>query len=463
MMVSARTEESLVDRLNRVTVWGGVVLVPISLVLGYVGYRSLGSGSLSVADAAFGSIQLFVLEAPTDLTKPPLALNVARFTAPLSLALATVAALLGLLGQQLRRVSLRWRGRGLVVIVGLSESSADLLRSLRQQRTTVAVLESDSSHPLLPAALDRGAITFAGDGRHPQLLRKCRVDVASHVIVTTGDDSINLEVCEQLASLISGGTTVHAAIRDEQLWSSLGRIEIEQQRDGAAFEFFNPPDRKALTFVDHVHSMLGPAVPEDIIFVGDGELARQVLLRWSQRRLIDGGGLRLHVSQATEAEVIRPLLAEKPWLTPLIDVLVESASLAPALVLVCSERSDGRALSSALTLAAEPHVDQVFVCSTRYEGRVLDLKGLSSKIRIVPAGAAFLRPATFFSQSWTEIMARARHEDYCANERSRGITLEGNASLVHWGELPESLRDSNRRFAVSVGRVLGKPGLGWRP
>ena len=54
-------------------------------------------------------------------------------------------------------------------------------------------------------------------------------------------------------------------------------------------------------------------------------------------------------------------------------------------------------------------------------------------------------------------MAMARHEDYCAAERLRGITSRDNPSLVSWDDLPESLKDSNRRFAVAVGSVLRVP------
>jgi hypothetical protein len=43
-----------------------------------------------------------------------------------------------------------------------------------------------------------------------------------------------------------------------------------------------------------------------------------------------------------------------------------------------------------------------------------------------------------------EILARAVHEQYVANERKKGATLETNPSLVSWDELPESLRESNR-------------------
>lgn len=464
MMTTLRTEEDSVERLNRVAVLGGLVLLPVSLILGFAGYSSPKLGSLSVADASFGTIQLFVLDAPTDLTGAPLSLNVARFTAPLSLALATLAALLALLGQQIRRASLRGRGRRHVVFVGLSDSSADLLRSLRDSRTTVVVIEANAQHPLLPVALERGAIAIVGDGREVPLLRKGRVARASHVVVATGHDSTTLEVCEQLASLVGENTTVHAAIHDESLWSALGRMEIEQERDGGSFEFFHALDRKATTFVDLVHQMHEFESVQAVVFEGEGDLAQRVVLRWCQRRLLDQSSLTLHVSGATERSVIRPLLTAKPWLVPVLRVCVDSPADASAVALVCTEGSDGGALSSALRLAAEASIDRVFVCSTRRPGRnLLDLKGLSAKIRMVPAGAAFLAPATFFSQSWTEVMARARHEDYCANERSRGVTRDANPSLVAWEDLPESLRDSNRRFAVAVGGILGKTGARLAP
>ena len=173
--------------------------------------------------------------------------------------------------------------------------------------------------------------------------------------------------------------------------------------------------------------------------------------------------LAAHVNEATYADVVAPSLATHPWLEPLVSVSA-TAPESCTVGLVCREGSDGHALSAALSIAGEAHIDLVFVCSTLPEGRaVLDLKGVSSKIRLVPAGTAFREPESFFAHSWIELMATARHEDYCANERGRGITHHDNTSLVGWDELPESLKDSNRRFAVAVGSVLGDLGAGLVP
>lgn len=98
----------------------------------------------------------------------------------------------------------------------------------------------------------------------------------------------------------------------------------------------------------------------------------------------------------------------------------------------------------------------VFVEGNHAEQLLQTVGGLSS-IRLISAkeqamGEDFLR------MSGPELMARVRHEDYLAQERARGITADENPSVVAWEDLPESLKDSNRRFAESVGEVIS--GLG---
>ncbi|WP_299926102.1 NAD-binding protein [uncultured Nocardioides sp.] len=431
-------------------------------MLGYVGYRDLADASMSRTDAAFGAIQLFFMETQTDLDDPPVALNIARFTAPLSLAAATLAAVLAVAGQQIRRALVRWRGRDHVVLVGLSETGTELARALRERDQRVVVLEADPAHPSLAEVQSRGAVVVTGDARQPGLLRRCRVDTAQQVVVTTGSDSANVEVCEALTHLVSDDTTVHAAIDDESLWSVLGRVQIEETSDTGSFDFFHADDRKALAFIDIVDRSLG-ATASAVYFSAEGALAQRVLIRWCQRRLAEGTSGTVHVSSATYAAVVDPLLATQPWLTSVVSTDA-TAPTTCTVGLVCREGSDGRALSTALEIAGERHVSDVFVCSTLPTGRaVLDLKGVSEKIHLVPAGSAFREPDSFFGHSWIELMATARHEDYCATERLRGITSADNSSLVSWDELPESLKDSNRRFAVAVGSVLGEIGAGLVP
>jgi voltage-gated potassium channel Kch len=448
--------------LNRGGVWLGVVLIPVSLLLGYIGYRDLAEASMSRPDAAFGAIQLFFMETQTDLDQPPLALNIARFSAPLSLAIATFAAIVALAGERIRRLLLRQFGRDHVVIAGLSETGRELARSLRSQGRRVVVLDSDASHPAAAEVQALGALVIVGDARQPEQLMRCRVDTARHVVVNTGHDSINVEVCEVLTAVAGHATTVHAAIDDEALWSVLGRVQLEESDSAATFDFFHPDDRKAASFIDAVDQGSGADVSE-VYLLGRGALARRVLVRWCQRRLAEGEPFAIHVDAATHRALVGPSLAALPWIRDVVtevDVVPTSCRIG----LVCSDVSDGASLSAALSIASERQVDRVFLCSTLPSGRaVLDLKGVSEKVCVVPAGSTFREPQAFFALSWVEIMAAARHDFYCASERSRGVTAADNPSLVAWGELPESLKDSNRRFAAAVGAVLGDLGAGLVP
>jgi hypothetical protein len=56
------------------------------------------------------------------------------------------------------------------------------------------------------------------------------------------------------------------------------------------------------------------------------------------------------------------------------------------------------------------------------------------------------------------LLARAKHEEYLREERARGHTAADNPSLVPWDELPEPLKESNRRFADGIGPKLEAAG-----
>lgn len=58
-----------------------------------------------------------------------------------------------------------------------------------------------------------------------------------------------------------------------------------------------------------------------------------------------------------------------------------------------------------------------------------------------------------------EIIARAMHERYLRERAELGETDVTNDSLVPWDELPEALRESNRRFARGIEAKL--PLVSW--
>jgi hypothetical protein len=53
-----------------------------------------------------------------------------------------------------------------------------------------------------------------------------------------------------------------------------------------------------------------------------------------------------------------------------------------------------------------------------------------------------------------EILARAIHESYRFGQEEKGETFETNVSIVAWDELPENLKESNRRQADHIGIKL---------
>jgi hypothetical protein len=53
-----------------------------------------------------------------------------------------------------------------------------------------------------------------------------------------------------------------------------------------------------------------------------------------------------------------------------------------------------------------------------------------------------------------EVLARAIHQDYLWTQKKMNPTLETNPSLVPWEELPENIKESNRRQADDIGRKL---------
>jgi hypothetical protein len=58
----------------------------------------------------------------------------------------------------------------------------------------------------------------------------------------------------------------------------------------------------------------------------------------------------------------------------------------------------------------------------------------------------------------TELLARARHDDYVRLQFAKGETQAQNSALVPWEQLEGSLRDSNRRFAERVGKRFDRIG-----
>jgi RyR domain-containing protein len=73
------------------------------------------------------------------------------------------------------------------------------------------------------------------------------------------------------------------------------------------------------------------------------------------------------------------------------------------------------------------------------------------------------RAESLLSGTRNEVLARAIHAEYVHKQRSDGESPTTNPSMVGWDELPETLRESNRRQADQIGPKLTMIGCSLAP
>lgn len=447
--------------MNRSALYGTFLLASTSLLLGFIGYRS-SAQPLAPDDAIFGALQLFVLDAPRDLDGEHWGLAVARFTAPLALVSATAVAVAAALGHNLRRAVWLLRARDHVVVIGLSDASWELVRELRARGDVVMVLEPVADHELLPSARAAGAVVVIGDALDDGSLRRVRCDRAGRVVISSGDDSRNLQIAAHATAMLpteGGGATIHVGVRDHRLYAALGQVRLPDRRTAASIDLFHRGDREVATFLEMLEGGAFPPLSASTIqLVADGRRGRTTLVHLARRHLVTGARLTLTVDPGAEASVVEPVLRTHPWVADVLDV-ADAPGPAPRVAVVVTDGSDSQQLSVGLEVARDYGVAAVHVYTDDFDERsVWELRGLPPTLQVVAAGRISRTPELFFGHSWVETMARARHDIYCANEAARGETAERNPSMRPWAELPESLRESNRHFARSVARILEEAG-----
>ncbi|SEB63478.1 RyR domain-containing protein [Nocardioides exalbidus] len=439
-------------RILRASSIGALVLTGLSLFLGYVGYRTLG---LTPLDSFFGTLQMFALDAPRDLASDSVAIGIARFTAPLALAMASVLAVAALAGTSVRH---SWRLRRVdqhVVVLGLSDNSVEFVNSLLEHGQAVVVVELAGDHPRLNAVRQSGALVIVGDASREPAQQRARIERSRRVVVSTGDDGRNLRTAELAMRLMtdSRDATVHVLLNDYWLHEELARTEFTAGAEtGPAIDFVHRADYEAAAFIETVTTSSASSLASAVLqFTGTGVRGRRTLVHLARRNLLLGIVGAISVDDATRESVVRPALEEAPWIGDALSSN-NTRTRTPGVCLVAVDGSDGNALGTALRLASAHPTSEVFVLTDLPVGESLAQRG--SAVRVVPAGSLALSPGSLLSHSWVDTLARSRHQIYCAFEVQRGVDPATNPSIVPWLDLPEPLKESNRDFARSIATLV---------
>jgi voltage-gated potassium channel Kch len=448
----------------------------------------------------YSALQLFFLETfiePGDRVEP--LLNIARFGAPLLLAVTAIGTVALLLEKEIREWQLA-RLRGHVVICGLGRKGCELARQFMPTRKVV-IIERDENGDSVGTCRDGGAHVLIGDAADPHLLRKARATHAREVYLLTGSDGANFSAMMGLSRLKdeSGAATVHPKV-----WLHVNALEMcSFLRDGNVLR----PVRKNLDFevvslfevaarelvVDQLVTFM-PARPGDprrfhLILVGFGRMGRTLVRKLVQTAVTVDGRRPLITVFSLDADAdLKRMVGEVPGIHACCDLEIRQGDILlgctrnELVEVVKATRDAGHVaaiclaadsqyvnLSAAIRLAADfgaNHLAGVplFVRQIESEGWSAladDLsgqkEGVYRAIRSFGLLVDLCRPESL-QQVRLDAMARSLHEAYLAASQPLN---PAKASHKPWEKLDWAFRQSSRNAADHIRVKLRTLGLEW--
>jgi hypothetical protein len=445
---------------------GGLALT--ALALGMIGFHRHEAG-LGVADLVYRTLQLFTLESGS--VEPPLGweLEVARLLAPAVAVYAAVQALAAVFREQARLLRARlWRGH--VVIVGLGERGRLLAEGFRARGDRVIAIEENVEAAAPGHAL--GIPVLVGDATDEAVLAKARVPYARYLVTVADRDGVNAEVAVDAGRLVadrgSGELEAYVHLVDARL-CSLVRDSGAGRRSHGSFRlhFFNVYESGARAWLaSHPPFRLDDREPH-LVVVGAGQVGRSLVVGavryWLSLHpetalrgepgpritIVDKAAERkremLHLAHPQLARFAKLKAAELELESPEFertDFLAGGAST----VYVCLD-DDATSLKAALTLLRRLRsADVPVVVRMRQDAGLALLRAHEApNVQAFHLLDRVCTPETLLGETPSELLARAGHAEYLREQEANGQTPETNSSMVPWEDLPDELRESNRR------------------
>jgi hypothetical protein len=468
------------------------VLGALAIALGYWGFSEVNDESArSVVDRLYRSIQLFPLESGA-VPDPPWQLHVARVLAFGVAVYAAVSALTAILQEQFSRLHARWLARDHVIVCGLGRCGRLLARRFHDHGYRVVAIEKQLEVPAIGETRQDGVSVITGDATDPGLLRTAAIQRARHVVAVCGDDGTNISVAAEARRLCEGRRRplgCYVQLDDSELERLLTLEELARpEADPVRVEFFRPAKAAARVLLDEFPPFDAAGDtrfgPPHLLVVGLGATGRALIIEAARRwRLLDApsadGRLRITVVERAANQHAEALKLRYPSLEKTVELDVHDLDVIDVefqrgdffaasngradvtLACVCLGE-DTRGLSAAVALRRLLRPEVPVVVRTTSTVGPADLVGSDAGgtgIRTFPLYDRVCRPEVLLS-GVTELLAHAIHEDYVRKQRAEGQTPATNPSMVDWGALPDTLKDSNRDQAADIGAKLAAVGCG---
>lgn len=491
-------------------------------VLGLVGYAlrasawedpTLGNILVDLSDTVYRTIRLFlfVSEFPRNLDDASLRwtvstalLHAARFLAPISFYGMLSRALFNLLRPQLQRRRLQ-RLRGHTILCGLSEIGRQFaLNLLRNDPTSahIVAIENRNVEAARAFAGPLGIELLEGSPREAQSLLRAGVKDAARIVLTTDDDSANLDAAALLPALVEGRSLeapleAHMEVRNDTLLNELtNRDAFLRPSERLELRPFNIDVLVARRFFAE-HNLMAEAELRDqrrvhLLLIGFDSVALQIVLQLARI-----APYRDFLRPAVTVLTARPDGCRETLSTSYPELAAESEGEDDKVIALRLERwaaeLDGLSPSLMRAVEADDEITAIVVClgedslnartallvrshsqrEARWRAPIyLHQRGIGGFGRFVQAGITakeFVEVIEPFGMlegicrledlsGEADLVAQRLHEGYLTL-KGTGLAAEPRPSLKPWRQLDEIYRRANRRAADHIPVKLASAGF----
>lgn len=437
------------------------------------------------------SLQLFVMDSGSVPPPTPVALDAARFLAPVVAFSAAIGALGTFFQEQVQLARIR-RNTGHVVVCGAGWRGSFIARRFHDAGWRVVVIEHDEGATGLAACRAVGIPVINGDATDLANLTRARTDRARYLISVCGSDEDTLQVAVAARGLEPADRDLRPHLLLHMSDQRLAALAQTAAGDGDTrrVKSFNVYERGARAWVqEHPPFSRGTdaeAAPH-LLLVGLGQMGRHVAAeairtwlatRWSDDRLA------ITVVDREAERKRRELELDFPALDRFADVEGVSLDTGDPRFRAGGFLDDGRPpitavyvcmkdTTQSLTAALHLH-ERIRSASVPIVIRTQEEAGLSrvlrwsadvaefQSLRAFPVLERACSPDVLLGTTALDVLAQEAHAAYTRFVTARD-GASGNPSVTEWDDLPEPLRESNRRQVMHIGAKLRAVGRAVAP
>jgi hypothetical protein len=462
--------------------------------LGLFGF--LRTGHVSTASAVYNTFGLFTrsfsVPPKTNPSSLPVALEVARFVAPILTVAAAAGVALHIFRDAFDRVTARRRRRDHIVVCGLGRVGMTCAQHLQAAGIPVVAIERDRTRTEVSTMRSAGVPVVAGDATDTEALARAGIEHASR-LVWAADDWIDGQAAVAAAMALMSresefGQTTRSQdapvervpaclvrVQDLSLCSDLRRRALAAQAHGEDIltkgpdvDFFNESENVAQRMLwKATHSYELAAAPSATLWViGTGLLAEALIVQAARQWLgrTDLGEFRhltIHLFAENAHDEARRI--EALWPEVSVASTIEPHSGPPETASRCDAPVDAAFViidraeqSAAITFRLVDETSAPCIVVT-IDKRARALFGSDRVLTFDPIADGLESDELLFDSY--ELMARMAHTHYLEANPPLRAGIEPDKPAHEWRDLNDFWRASNRDAARFVITNLAQSGF----